>query len=76
MCIYYKEILAIRVISIPYLNGNHLFEVTIGSKKCIIGATYSSPCQNSDEFETFLLNFKFLTSRYFQSQPLSNTATR
>ena len=44
----------------PYLNGSHLFEVIIVSKKCIVGTAYSSPCQNSDEFESFLLHFKFL----------------
>ena len=58
--IYYKETLALRTISILYLNESLLCEVTIGSKKCIIGTVYRSPSQNSDEFESFLSNFEFL----------------
>ena len=60
VCIYYKEILALRMISIPYLNESLLCEVTKRSKKCIIGTAYRSPKQNSDEFESFLSNFEFL----------------
>ena len=60
VCIYYKETLALKVISTPYLNESLLCEVTTGSRKCIIGTVYRSPSQNSDEFESFLLNFEFL----------------
>ena len=48
------------MISTPYFNESLLCEVTIGSRKCIIGSVYRSPSQNSDEFESFLLNFEFL----------------
>ena len=48
------------MISIPYLNKGLLCEVTIGSKKCIIGTVYRSPGQNSDEFESFLSDFECL----------------
>ena len=54
VCIYYKETLALKGISIPYLNESLLCEVTTGSKKCIIGAVKKSPSQNSGEFESFL----------------------
>ena len=60
VCIYYKETLALKMISKPYLNKSLLCEVTIGSRKCIIGTVYRSPSQNSDEFESFLSNFEFL----------------
>ena len=60
VCIYYKETLALKVISTPYLNESFLCEVTIGSRKCIIGTVYRSPSQNSDEFESCLSNFEFL----------------
>ena len=60
VCIYYKETLALKVISTPYLNESLLCAVTIGSKKYIIGTVYRSPSQNSDEFESFLSNFEFL----------------
>ena len=36
VCKYYKETLVLGMISIPYLNESLLFEVTMGSKKCII----------------------------------------
>ena len=58
--IHYKETLALKMISIPYLNKGLLCEVTIGSSKCIIGTVHRSPWQNSNEFESFLSNFEFL----------------
>ena len=64
-CIYYKETSTLKVISTPYLNESLLCEVTIGSKKCIIGTVYRSPSQNSDEFESFLSNFEFLLQDIF-----------
>ena len=60
ICTYYKETLALRMISIPYLNERLLSEVTIVSKKCIIGTVYRSPSEYSDKFESFLSNFEFL----------------
>ena len=35
ICIYYKETLALKMISILFLNESLLCQVTIGSKKCI-----------------------------------------
>ena len=66
VCIYYKETLAPKMMSIPYLNESLLCDVTIRSKMCVIGTVYRSPRQNSDEFESFLSNFEFL------SQDISN----
>ena len=60
VCIYYKETLALKVISTPYLNESLLCEVTTGSRKCIIGTVYRSPSQNSADFKSFLSNFEFL----------------
>ena len=51
------------MISPPYLNESLLFEVTIGSKKCIRGTAYRSPSQNSDESESFLSNFVIINNR-------------
>ena len=69
VCIYHKETLALKVMSIPYLNESLLFEVKIGSKKCIIGTVYRSPSQNSDEFEFFLSNFDFLLQDISRRNP-------
>ena len=60
VCIYNKETLAVKVISMPYLSESILCEVTIGSKKCIIGPVCRSPSQDFDELESFLSNFEFL----------------
>ena len=66
VCIYYKETLTPKMMSIPYLNESLLCDVTIRSKMCIIGTVYRSLRQNSDEFESLLSNFEFL------SQDISN----
>ena len=68
-CIYYKETLALKMISIPYVNENLFCEVTLGSKKCIVGVVYISPSYNSDEFESFLSNFEFLFQDIFNRNP-------
>ena len=60
VCIYYKETLALKMISTLYLSESLLCEVTIGSKNGIIGSVYRSPNQNSDELESFVSNFEFL----------------
>ena len=60
VCICYKDTLALRVMSTPYLNKSFLCEVTIGSKNCIIGTVYRSTSQNSHEFESSLSSFEFL----------------
>ena len=44
----------------PYLNDTFLCEVTIGPKRCIIETVYIPPTQNSEEFESFISQFKFL----------------
>ena len=69
VCIYYKETLALKVIWIQYLNKSLLCEVTIGSKKCIIGTVYRSTSQDSDEFESFLPNFEFLLQDIYNHNP-------
>ena len=48
------------MISTPFLKESLLCEVIIGSRNSIIGTVYRSPGQNSDEFESSLLNFEFL----------------
>ena len=67
VCLYYKETLAVKMISIPYLNQSLLCEVTIGSKKCIIGTVYRSPSQ-------ILINLSLFyqtSSSYFRIFPIA-----
>ena len=54
VCIYYKETLELKIISISYLNESHFCKVTIRSKQCIIETVYRSSSQYSDEYESFL----------------------
>ena len=66
ICIYCKETLVPKVKSTPYFNESLLCKVTVGSRKCIIGSVYRSPSQNSDEFESCLLNFDITTTEGIQ----------
>ena len=62
VCIYYKESLPVRVISLPYLKEALLLEMTYNNKKVIVSVIYRSPSQNNSEFDLFLSNFeKFLS---------------
>ena len=71
VCIYYKETLALKMISILYLNESLLCEVTTGSKKCIQELF-------TDLLAKILMNLSLFcqTSGYFQSQYSSDTTTR
>ena len=62
VCIYYKESLPIRVISLSYLKETLLSEVTYNNKKVIVSVIYRSPSQNNSEFDLFLSNFEKLLS--------------
>ena len=62
VCIYYKESLPVRVISLRYLKEALLLEMTYNNKKVIVPVIYRSPSQNNSEFDLFLSNFeKFLS---------------
>ena len=62
VCIYYKESLPARVISLPYLREPLLLEMTYNNKKVIVPVIYCSPGQNNSEFDLFLPNFEKLLS--------------
>ena len=51
VCIYYKESLPVRVISLPYLKEALLLEMTYNNKKVIVSVIYRSPSQNNSEFD-------------------------
>ena len=62
VCIYYKESLPVRVISLPYLKEALLLEMTYNNKKVIVSIIYCSPSQNNSEFDLLLSNFEKLLS--------------
>ena len=55
VCIYYKESLPARVISLPYLKEALLLEMTYSNKKVIVSVIYRSPSQNNSEFDLFFV---------------------
>ena len=60
VCIYYKESLPIRVISLPYFKEALLLEMTDNNEKIIVSVIYRSPSQNNSEFDSFLSNLEQL----------------
>ena len=74
VCIYCKEVLALKMMSIPYLSESLLCESFLSKsynriKKVYYRTVYRSPSQNSDEFESFLSNFEFLLQNIFNRNP-------
>ena len=57
VCIYCKESLPVRVISLPYLKEALLLEMTCKNKKVIVSVIYRPPSQNNSESDLFLSNF-------------------
>ena len=54
VCIYYKESLPVRVISLPYIKEALLLEMSNNNKKVMVSVIYHSPNQTKDEFEAFI----------------------
>ena len=50
VCIYYKESLPIKMLTINYLQQCIYFDLKIGSKLCTILSLYRSPSQPAYEF--------------------------
>ena len=62
VCIYFKEILPVRVINIPYLKEALLLEMNYNNKRVIVSVIYRSPSQNNSEFDSFLRSVERLLS--------------
>ena len=45
ICIYFKEILPVRVINIPYLKEALILEMTYNNKRVLVSVIYRSPSQ-------------------------------
>ena len=54
VCIYYKNFLHLRVLSIQYLQEYINFELNIGGKICNFISLYRSLSQTQDKFEKFI----------------------
>ena len=60
LCIYYKEWLPVRVISLPYFKDALLLEISHNNKKVMVSVIYRSSSQKNEEFNAFLSNFQEL----------------
>ena len=60
VCIYYKESLPFRVMSLPYLKEVLLLEMNYSNTKVIVFLNYRCPSQNNSEFDLFLSNVEKL----------------
>ena len=69
VCIYYKESLPVRVISLPYFKEALLLEMSNNNKKVMVSVIYRSPSQTNDEFEAFLSNFQMLLNDINNRKP-------
>ena len=75
VCIYYKESLPVRVISLPYLKEALLLELTDNNKKILVSVIYRSPSQNNREFNLFLSSFEQLLNEINQRKPMLSIIT-
>ena len=55
VCIYYKESLPVRAISLSSFKEALLLEVCYNKKKVIVSVIYRSPSQNNNNFEFFFI---------------------
>ena len=62
VCIFYKETLCVRVVTLSSLSECIIFEVSIQNNKDYIGVVYRSPSQDTIEFQNFLSNFETILS--------------
>ena len=76
VCIYYKESLPVRIISLPYLKEALLLKMTCNDKKVIVSVIYRSPSQNNNEFDSFLSNFEKLLSDISERKPFLSVIAR
>ena len=75
VCIYYKESLPVRVISLPYLREALLLEMAYNKKKVIVFVIYRSPSQNNSEFDLFLSSFEKILNTISKCKPFLSVAT-
>ena len=73
VCIYYKTMLPLKVLSTNFLQECINFEVSIGNKTCWFIHIYRTPSQSQDEFHDFLTNLEMNLDDSFNSNPFLTT---
>ena len=69
ICIYCKDFLPMKVNNISCLKECLQFNPSVYEKQCNITLIYRSPSQSSEEFDTFLSNFRLLLDYITNSNP-------
>ena len=59
-CVFYRESLPIKFLSISNLSECLICEILYNNKKCTIVSLYRSPSQSNDEFEFFMKEFEVI----------------
>ena len=75
VCIYYKTLLPLKILSTNFLQQWINFEVSIGNKKCRFINLYRTLSQSQDEFHDFLTNLEISLDDSFNSNPFLTTVT-
>ena len=73
VCIYYKTILSLKVLSANVPQECISFEVSVGNKICRFIHLYRTPSQSQDEFHDFLTNLEMNLDDSFNSNPFLTT---
>ena len=69
VCIYYKNYLPLRIISVNYLSECINFEIMVGNKICNFITLYRPPRQNEDDFQAFIDNLEMNPETLAQRNP-------
>ena len=69
VCLYFKEILTLKVIDNSFIAQCIICEITLQNQKGYVVVTYRSPSQSSTEFDEFLSNFDKLLNHIKQFRP-------
>ena len=75
VCIYFKEILPIRVMNIPHLKEALLLQINYNNKRVVVSVIYRSPSQNNSEFDSFLRSVERLLSDIKKIKPFLSVIT-
>ena len=73
VCIYYKTMLPLKILSTNFLQECINFEVCIGNKICRFIHLYRTSSQSQDEFHEFLTNLEMNLDDSFNSNPFLAT---
>ena len=68
-CIYYKNLLPLRVCDISLFDEYINFELKIGDERCHFVALYRSPSQIQEDFLSFSQNFELTLEKLSENNP-------